>query len=42
MNNFIFAASNVSISELKSNRKYMSVSMEMFSTKRNLNGVAVT
>lgn len=42
MNNFIFAASNVSISELKSNRKYMSVSMEMFSTKCNLNGVAVT
>lgn len=42
MNNFIVAASKIHVSELKTNKKYMSVSMEMFSTKRNLNGVAVT
>lgn len=40
MNRVVLAAS--SISELKSNRKYFSVSMRMFSTRANLNNCAVT
>lgn len=40
MDKLIMAASN--ISELKSNRKYFSVSMRMFSTRPNLNKCAVT
>lgn len=42
MNNIIMNASNILISELKSNRRYMSLSMRMFSTRENLNHVAVT
>lgn len=42
MDRFVMTASNVSISELKSNRKYLSVSMRMFSTRANLNKCAVT
>lgn len=42
MERLIMAASNISVSELKSNRKYMSVSMRMFSTRANLNKCAVT
>lgn len=42
MNKLIMTASNVSISELKTNRKYLSVSMRMFSTRSNLNKCAVT
>lgn len=42
MNNIIMNASNIIISELKSNRRYMTVSMRMFSTRENLNHVAVT
>lgn len=42
MNKFVMAASNIAVSELKSNRKYFSVSMRMFSTRANLNQCAVT
>lgn len=42
MNKLIMAASNITVSELKSNRKYFSVSMRMFSTRANLNQCAVT
>lgn len=42
MNNIIMNASNILISELKSNRRYMTLSMRMFSTRENLNHVAVT
>ena len=42
MNKLIMAASNITVSELKSNRKYFSVSMRMFSTRANLNKHAVT
>ena len=42
MNNIIMNASNIIISELKSNHRYMTVSMRMFSTRENLNHVAVT
>lgn len=42
MDNIIMNASNILISELKSNRRYMSLSMRMFSTRENLNHVAVT
>lgn len=42
MERFIMAASNIAVSELKSNRKYFSVSMRMFSTRANLNQCAVT
>lgn len=42
MNKLIMAASNITVSELKSNRKYFSVSMRMFSTRANLNKCAVT
>ena len=42
MNRLIMAASNITVSELKSNRKYFSVSMRMFSTRANLNKCAVT
>lgn len=42
MNNIIMNASNILISELKSNRRYMALSMRMFSTRENLNHVAVT
>lgn len=42
MERFVMAASNIAVSELKSNRKYFSVSMRMFSTRANLNQCAVT
>lgn len=42
MNKVIMAASNISLSELKSNRKYFSLSMRMFSTRPNRNSHAVT
>ena len=42
MNNIIMPASNILISEARSNRRYMSLSMRMFSTRENLNHVAVT
>ena len=42
MNKIILTASSVSVSELKSSRRYMTVSMRMFSTRENRNGTAVT
>lgn len=42
MGNIIMTASNILISEVKSNRRYMTLSMRMFSTRENLNHVAVT
>lgn len=42
MGNIIMNASNILVSELKSSRRYMTVSMRMFSTRANLNHVAVT
>lgn len=42
MNKIILTASIVSVSELKSSRRYMTVSMRMFSTRENRNGTAVT
>ena len=42
MNNIVMTASNILISEAKSSRRYMDLSMRMFSTRENLNHVAVT
>lgn len=42
MGKLIMAASSVSSLEMKSNKKYFSVSMRMFSTRPNLNNEAVT
>lgn len=42
MDKIILTASSVSVSELKSSRRYMTVSMRMFSTRENRNGTAVT
>lgn len=42
MDKIIMTASSISVSELKANRKYLSVSMRMFSTRPNLNKCAVT
>ena len=42
MNTIIMPASNILISEAKSSRRYMTLSMRMFSTRENLNHVAVT
>lgn len=42
MHRIVMTASSISVSELKSNRKYFSVSMRMFSTRANLNKCAVT
>lgn len=42
MEKFIISASSILLSEIKSNSRYMTVSMRMFSTRTNLNHVAVT
>lgn len=41
-NTIVMTASSIAVSEMKSNRKYLSVSMRMFSTRPNLNRCAVT